>query len=266
MQLRSNTKIGETKRSKIKRKQKRQWSDRVTKKQNMDQQTTKVTTPPQPTPHSTSPAKVQSQTTATAPSSVMQDFDKLFKDPALTPSYSRYLKKFFRKNNTLSLHKPVRKNFSRRRTVVYAPQEVFQSDLVDYIKYSGNNSGYRYIMVIIDAFSRRAYVRKLKNKGSEETARALEDFLNNINYLPRSLYTDAGLEYTNNRVQRVLKNFGLQHYIMSGKHKASMAERFIRTLKTNLEMYFYENHTHRWVDVLNQFVNNKTTDPPKKRG
>jgi hypothetical protein len=55
------------------------------------------------------------------------------------------LLKQLRKNNTYSLHKPVRKNFKRRKIVVSYPGQILQMDLVDMIKYSRQNSHYKYI-------------------------------------------------------------------------------------------------------------------------
>ena len=39
-------------------------------------------------------------------------------------------------------------------------------------------------------------------------------------------------------------------YKLSPPKKASMAERFIRTLKTRLERYFTDTGSYRWVDVI----------------
>ena len=58
-------------------------------------------------------------------------------------------------------------------------------------------------------------------------------------------------------------------YKLGGAHKASMAERFIRTLKTRIARYFTEHNTLRWIDVLqnlsdaiNNSVNRSIGVPP----
>ena len=63
-------------------------------------------------------------------------------------------------------------------------------------------------------------------------------------------------------MKQVFDRFGIRHYSIAGKHKACVAERFIKTLKGRLEKYFWQNKidkkrfTHRWIDVLDQFVDN----------
>ena len=65
-----------------------------------------------------------------------------------------------------------------RRTVVKAfrPQktfEHFQADLIDLQKLFHSNRGYRYILVIIDIFSKFVYVFPLKNKTGTDIAQCL---------------------------------------------------------------------------------------------
>jgi len=57
-------------------------------------------------------------------------------------------------------------------------------------------------------------------------------------------------------VNTLFDRFGIRHYSIRGKHKACVAERFIKTLKGRLEKYFWEKKTHKWIDVLDQFIEN----------
>ena len=41
-------------------------------------------------------------------------------------------------------------------------------------------------------------------------------------------------------------------FTLKDPHKASMAERFIQTLKSRIERFFTENKTNRWLDILQQ--------------
>ena len=53
-----------------------------------------------------------------------------------------------------------------------------------------------------------------------------------------------------------MKKHRVKAYTLSGKTKATIAERAIRTLKTRLARYFTESGTTKWISVLDQFVNN----------
>ena len=48
--------------------------------------------------------------------------------------------------------------------------------------------------------------------------------------------------------------------------KASVVERFIRTLKSRLEKYFFKNKTKRWIDVLPEFIANYNDTPHRTIG
>ena len=49
-------------------------------------------------------------------------------------------------------------NFKRRKTMVYGPYTLLQADTIFYRNYSRQNSGYKYILVVIDCFSRKNWV------------------------------------------------------------------------------------------------------------
>ena len=62
------------------------------------------------------------------------------------------------------LHKPKRKNYSRRKIIVNHIDEIFAADLVEMQKFSKINKNYRYLLTCIDIFSKFAFVIPLKNK------------------------------------------------------------------------------------------------------
>ena len=132
------------------------------------------------------------------------------------------------------------------------------SDLIDYnhSKMPHANSGYRYIMVFIDCFSKVAWAEPMKRKDGITSLLAFEKVFDRMKEIPQSLITDRGLEYYDSRVQAFLNRYGVRHYNLKGPHKACIAERFIKTLKSRLEKYFFANQTKRWLDVLPEFISN----------
>ena len=132
------------------------------------------------------------------------------------------------------------------------------SDLIDYnhSKMPHANGGYRYIMVFVCCFSKMAWAAPLKKKDGLTSVLAIENVLNKMETIPTNFVTDRGLEYYDQKVRKLFKRYGINHYSLSGPHKASIAERFIKTLKSKLEKYFWAKKTKRWVDVLDQFIDN----------
>ena len=74
--------------------------------------------------------------------------------------------------------------------------------------------------------------------------------------IPQYFVTDNGLEYYDQRVRKMYDRLGIRHYSITGTHKAAIAERFIRTIKGRLEKYFWKTKKKRWVDVLQNFIDN----------
>ena len=96
----------------------------------------------------------------------------------------------------------------------------------------------------------------LKYKSGPIVEEAIENWLNNLNHLPKFIYSDQGTEFTGSLVQKLFKRHGIEHFVLKGQHKASIVERFQRTIKSNLEMIFYKQKKKRWIDVLKKVVDN----------
>ena len=63
-----------------------------------------------------------------------------------------------------TLHKMIRLNFKTRPVVVHQIDGKWHIDLVDMSKPSKNNDGFRFIMVVIDIFTKYAWLGPLKSK------------------------------------------------------------------------------------------------------
>ena len=136
------------------------------------------------------------------------------------------------------------------------PFHTICADLIDYQQFSHKNGGYNYILVVVDAFSRVAYTKPLKNKTAEETAEKMEYILQTMQYLPPFFVSDKGKEFDNKIFGTLMAKFRIQIYFAKGAAKNGIVERWNRTLKTRLHRYFTEKKTTRWIDVLEQFTRN----------
>ena len=68
-----------------------------------------------------------------------------------------FVKKWLSNVPAYSLHKPAFKHFPRLRYIVSKPFEQFQADLMDLGSLIKFNDGYRYLLVVIDIFTRKAW-------------------------------------------------------------------------------------------------------------
>lgn len=151
-----------------------------------------------------------------------------------------------------ALHKPVRKRFNRRRYVARGINHQWQMDLIDMQKYTRENSGYRYILIAIDVFSRQAYAQAVKSKQGQEIARALELMFEEVH--PRIVQSDLGLEFYNSHVGAVMAKYDIELFSVYSENKAAIVERLIRTIKERLFRIFTHQSSYRWVDVLSKVI------------
>ncbi|GBN71527.1 Putative uncharacterized transposon-derived protein F54H12.3 [Araneus ventricosus] len=151
-----------------------------------------------------------------------------------------------------TLHKPVRKKFRSNRVIVYAIDQQWQADLVDLISIKKFNKGFHYILTCIDILSKQAFVVPLKRKRGVDIINAFKVIFKERR--PQYLQTDQGTEFKNEKFQQFLKANKVNFFTTFNATKASVIERFNRTLKTKMFTYFTFKNTHNYIDVLDQLV------------
>ena len=102
--------------------------------------------------------------------------------------------------------------------------------------------------------SKYAWAVPLKSKGGSETANAIAEIVRESERCPKNLQTDMGKEFYNADVQNILKKHNINHYSTYSTLKASVAERFNRTLKNDMWKMFTLNGNYKWVDELSCLV------------
>lgn len=145
------------------------------------------------------------------------------------------------------IHRQARRNFPRRHVITNDINDLWQADLIDLQSISKKNSNYRYILAVIDTFSKFAWVYPLKQKSQGEISEAFKQLFK-TNQIPKNLQTDLGTEFYNNQMKILLNKHKINHYSTFSVKKASIVERFIRTLKSMLYKQFSLKGNYRWVD------------------
>ena len=107
------------------------------------------------------------------------------------------------------------------------------------------NKGYRYLLTVVDVFSKYAWVRPLKDKTGGAVVKAFRSIFDE-GRKPLRLQTDDGKEFYNKVVQELLRKSNVHHFSTSGDAKASVVERFNRTLKSRMYRYFTAKNTLRY--------------------
>src|SRR6266550_3148365 len=166
---------------------------------------------------------------------------------------------FLQQQDTYTLHRPVITKFKTRRVFVRGIDDQFQADLVDLISIKGVNKNYKYILTIIDCFSKYAWAVALKTKTAAEVTTAFERVFKTSKRIPAYLQSDNGLEFTNKMFQTMLQKHNVTWFATQSEKKSSIVERFNRTLKDNMFRYFTGNNTKTWIRILPKLLKNYNT-------
>ena len=150
------------------------------------------------------------------------------------------------------LHKPVRKNFPKRYVFVRNVDDIWGADLVDMRALAKQNGNFKYILMVIDVFSKYGWAVPIKFKTGEAVKIALESILKEAT--PKKIWADQGNEFYNEKVQKLLKRDNIHLYSTANEEKCSVVERWNRTIKTQLWKYFTANGTHKYIDILQPLI------------
>jgi transposase InsO family protein len=117
------------------------------------------------------------------------------------------------------------------------------------------------LLVVINVNTKFAYVAALKDKTQETVLNALDRIrqksINDGRPL-KVLQTDNGKEFQNARIKNWIHehNISSQYCEKENKKCLGVEERFNRTIKLIIEKYLTSKNTNRWVDKLQDFVQN----------
>jgi len=156
------------------------------------------------------------------------------------------------------LHRQARKNYDRRHVYVRGFKDLFQADLVEMIPYYKCNNGFRYLLTVIDVFSKYAWAQPLRQKNARDVCAAMREILTSQDGAhlkpPKYLQTDLGKEFYNQQFKDLLSEFNITLYSSFSTKKASVIECFNRTLKTKMWRKFTAQGSYCWINMLDNLL------------
>jgi hypothetical protein len=190
----------------------------------------------------------------------LNKFYQILKDKGL--KYTRkQVKEFIDNQNVNQVHK----NFVERKSnqlhiTAIVPNELFQIDLLDYQKYSSTNKGFKWILICIDVFTRKAYAEPVKSKTSNLTKNAFKRIIDQAK--SKVIFHDEGNEWKGEFLQYVneqniinIDNNNKNH------HALGIIDRFSKTLKNIIAKYMTHNNNTKWVDILPNIIKSYNDSP-----
>ena len=147
--------------------------------------------------------------------------------------------------------KPPKKNYITNKTDVYHIDDIWSLDKLDLKDYGPeNNRGYRYVLVVLDNFSKYGWTVPLKNKNALTINDAFENILINSKRKPNLIESGRGKEFYNNIFQDFLNKNNIKLYSRNSSYGAVFAEKFNRTIRDLLKKPVFEKGDSNWIDVL----------------
>ena len=175
------------------------------------------------------------------------------------------VKTWLQSKDTYTLHQPDWYNFPRNRVIVTEFDGQWQADLVDISYLARFNKEYKFLLTCNNVFSKFSWVVPLKNKTGESLVNGFQSILD-LGRSPEKLQTDKGTEFLNRNFQSFLKEKDIHFFSTNSELKASVVERFNRTLKTHMWKYFTAKNTLVYIDILQDIVHGYNNSYPRSIG
>ena len=116
------------------------------------------------------------------------------------------------------------------------------------------NKGFRFLLCVIDIFSKYTWVVPLKDRKGVSIVNAFQIILKESNRKPNKIWVDKGSEFYNNSFEKWLRDNNIEMYSIHNEGKSVIAERFIRTLKNKIYKYMTSISKNVYIDKLDDIV------------
>ena len=152
-------------------------------------------------------------------------------------------------------HEPIIRKFNKRKVYSQFKDNIWGVDLADMQSLSRKNKGIKYLLCVIDLYSKYAFVIPLKDKKGISIVNAFNKIIKQSNRKPNKIWLDQGGEFYNNVFEKWLLDNDINMYSTYNEGKSVVAERFIRTLKNKLYKHMTATGKNVYYDVLDDVVN-----------
>ena len=156
------------------------------------------------------------------------------------------IKEYLKSEQAYKLHKLARRRFIRNHTFVTVIDTQWQGDLSDMQGIAMQNGEMRYLLTVIDVFSKFTWVVPVHSKDAKTITEVFDQVLTTATpRQTRRLQTDKGKEFCNSDLQNLIKRHKIQHFASENDQQVDVVKRFNRTIKTRIWTYLSDRGTVR---------------------
>jgi transposase InsO family protein len=156
--------------------------------------------------------------------------------------------------DSYTLHREYKRPKFRNPFFIYSLRQQIQMDLIDFSQLAKYNDQVTFLLVVIDTFSKKAWIEPMINKSAPTSLQVITKVVNAIVPPPISVLFDKGMEFRNNLVTNFLRERNIKIIHPFSETKAPHIERFNRTIQDLIYRYMTENETFRYIDILDKLL------------
>jgi hypothetical protein len=158
-------------------------------------------------------------------------------------------------------HKEGRKNKNFNPFYVHSAHEMWQADIMYLPDYKTESLGFKYLLCVIDVFSRKLYIRKLRKKDTATVVKNFDSIHTEVCATPSKIVVDKGSEFKSSTFQRYCDAHKVKLVFTYNDTKAAHVERAQRSFQNILYKVLEEHQTRDFIkflpDVLRIYNNRK---------
>src|SRR5277367_2498824 len=109
--------------------------------------------------------------------------------------FGKNVGKWLKSQSAYTLHKPARKRYLTRPYRVSGIDQLWQADLADMQPLAPQNDGYRFILTVIDVFSRKGWAKAVKSKKIQDIKPAFQQIFREHGDTLIQNQSDEGMEF-----------------------------------------------------------------------
>ena len=152
------------------------------------------------------------------------------------------------------LHEPIIKKLKTRKVYSAFKDKIWGAGLADMQLISKFNKGFRFLLCVIDIFSKYAWVVPLKDKKGVSTVNVFQKIIDDSKRKPNKIWVDKGSEFSNRSMKSWLQDNDIVMYSTLYEEKSVVAERFIRILKKKFYKYMTSIPKNVYIYKLDDIV------------
>ena len=117
------------------------------------------------------------------------------------------------------------------------------------------NKGFRFLLCVIDIFSKYAWIVPSKDKKCVSIVNALQKILDDSKRKPNKTWVEKGSKFYNGSMKLWLQDNNIKIYLTDNEEKSVVAERLIWIIKNKIYKYMTSISKNIYIDKFDDIVN-----------